>query len=359
VGRLFLDTITEGILTLFLLVVRFVAWTIQWSVALVVFLLVMAGAGYYVYTYALDGGHHVVVPQVSDLPITDASFLVAERGLELATPPQRVPHATVPKYHVISQRPESGKVVRSGRKVYVTVSMGADFLNAPELVNRSLEEARNAIELAGFRIGSVARIAHSSARDTVISQDPPPGRSIPSQGSISLLVSQGTASQGFLMPDIRGKDVQEVIRIMEPYDVILVPNEVTIPGAREDEVLDQQPPADTLIYAGDTITYDVKASGAVELPDTRHSGRVSHVMPYDWYDKSVRVEVVDRRGNRQVVFTKEPAFDDAARAQFVAGTTITVPVNYIGDTTIEFYVNGQMIQSYLLKDGEPPRPRSG
>jgi len=337
---------------------RFVGWSIQWSVALVVFLLVMAGAGYYVYTYALDGGRHVVVPQINDLPITDASFLIAERGLELATPPQRVPHATVPKYHVISQRPEAGQVVRGGRKVYVTVSMGADFFNAPDLLNKSLEEARSAIEQAGFRIGSVARVAHSSVRDTVISQDPPPGRSIPSQGSVSLLVSQGAVSQGFLMPDIRGREVQEVLRIMEPYNVVLIPNEVDIPGAREDQVLDQHPPPDTLIYAGDTISYDVKASGSVELPDTRFAGQVSHLMPYDWYDKHVRVEVIDRRGNRQVVFTKQPTFDDDSRAQFVAGTTITVPVNYIGDTTIEFYVNGQMIESYLLKDGDAPLPRS-
>ncbi len=155
-------------------ILRFAAWSIQWTVATVFFLLVMAGAGYYVFMEALDGGQHVTVPNVVGLPITEASFLLAERGLELGKQEQ-VTHPTVPKYHVIAQRPDAGRVVRTGRKVYPVVSMGTPFLTAPSYVKKALNDARQEITESRFRVGTVARIPHKSPRDTIIAQDPPPG----------------------------------------------------------------------------------------------------------------------------------------------------------------------------------------
>ncbi|HRZ16729.1 MAG TPA: hypothetical protein P5141_04130, partial [Candidatus Hydrogenedentes bacterium] len=59
------------------------AWSIQWSVALVVFLLVMAGSGWFVYTYALGTRQQTSVPPVTGMPITEAAAVLGERGLGL------------------------------------------------------------------------------------------------------------------------------------------------------------------------------------------------------------------------------------------------------------------------------------
>ncbi len=325
--------------------------------ATVFFLLVMAAAGYWVYMEALDGGQHVTVPDIVGLPSTEASHVLAEQGLELGKPTQ-TPDKRVPKYHIIAQRPPSGRVVRTGRKVYPTVSMGSEFLNAPDLLRKSLEDARREVTQTRFRVGSVARIPHKTPRDTVIAQDPAPGRKIPNQGSISLLVSGGTGESSAFMPDIRGMAVPEVLRILAPYGVTVVPNEVDYPGAREDVVLDQDPSPDTLIYEGQVVVYDVKPSGAVQLPDTRYQVEVLHRFPYDWYARDVRVDVVDRRGNRQNALSKGPRFDEASRAKYVAGSTIRIPVTYIGEASVEIHVDEECVETYLLSQGADPVKKS-
>jgi serine/threonine-protein kinase len=353
VGRVLLDTVSESILSLTFFCIKFVAWFIQWSVATVFFLLVMAGAGYYVFMEALDGGRYVTVPKITDLPITEASLLLAEQGLELGSQTQ-VPHATIPKYHVIAQRPDAGRVVRTGRKVYPIVSMGLSFMKAPSLLKKSLDEAREELAQSRFRVGSVARIPHASPRDTIISQDPPPGRDIPNQGDIHLLVSAGTEKQSAFMPDIRGMNVQDALKLLMPYNVKLIPNKVDIPDAREDVVLNQDPVPDALIYPGQLVTYDVKPSGTVDIPDARYEAEIRYTVDYDWADRDVRVDLVDRRGARRTVWKKTPLYDALSKSRYVAGTVLRIPVTYVSEATVEICINGAIEASYRLKDGSDP-----
>lgn len=352
-GRILLDAFSETILSFVFFLLGFAAWCIQWAVALIVFALVMAGAGYYVYTFALEGGSHVRVPNVVDMPITEAAYLLTERGLELGRQAQ-APHPTTPKYYVMAQRPPAGRVARAGRRVNVTVSMGQDYLRAPDLGGMTLVEAQREITAARFRVGSLARIPENLPRDTIIAQDPPPGGELPDQGEIHLLLSAGSDRPSALMPDLRGLPVAEVPGVLEAFDVAVVANEVDIPGAAEDIVLAQNPAPDTLIYQNQTISYDYKPSIAGDAPSMRYEATVRHQMFYDWFGREVRVDVVDRMGNRQTVWSKAPEFDDAAQTTYVAGTAIRVPVTYVLEATVEVYIDGLLEAAYRLKDGNPP-----
>ncbi|MCF6287424.1 MAG: PASTA domain-containing protein [Candidatus Hydrogenedentes bacterium] len=354
-GRILLDTVSETILNFVFFILKFVSWGIQWVAALAVFLVVMAAAGYYVYVKTLDGGEPVQVPNIVGLPVQEAMTRLAERGLEMGRQ-QQVPHETTPEYHIISQRPASGRVVRTGRKVYPTVSMGPDFLTAPSLVKRSLKAAQAELANSRFKIGSVSRIPHTSPRNTVIAQDPPPGHSIAIQGSVHLLVSEGDTQYNDYMPDLLGKSVRDIERILAPYHVTLIPEVVReLVNAREDVVLEQDPLPTTMIFEGQIVTYKVKPSGRITLPDTRLTGAVRHVMNYSWYDRDVRIEQIDQLGNRTVIGSYPPALDEKSKAARVSGSTLAIPVTYIGACTVEIYVNGNRIAAYQLTDGNAPR----
>ena len=328
------------------------SWLIQWSVATAFFVLVMAGAGYWVYAEALSGGQLVQVPDITDTPITEAAFLLAEQGLEMGKQTQ-VSHPTAAIYQVIAQRPEAGRVVRAGRKVYPTVSMGADFQTTPDLRRLHLEEARKTLQSSRFELASVARIPSDMPRDTVLAQDPSPGRNIPSGGSVNLLVSAGRGEQTNFMPDIRGMKVEEMERTMASYGVQLVRNEMDLPDAQEGVVLDQEPAPDSLIYAGQSVTYFVKAT-AKEEEQKNYETEVRHVMPYDWFDRQVRVDMVDQAGARSTLWSKAPLFDNDARATYVKGAAIRLTVPYVNECMVEVYVDGQVAKSYYLKNGRPP-----
>ena len=313
----------------------------------------MLGAGYYTYTFALKGGGHVAVPNIVDRPITEAALLLTERSLELGRQVQ-APHPSIPKYYVIAQRPAAGRIAREGRRVNVVVSRGQDFLRAPDLAGKMLDDARREILASRFRVGSIARIPEDLPRDLVISQDPPAGGELPDQGEIHLLVSAGSDRPSALMPDLRGIPITDIEDALEGFEVMLVPNEVDIPGAAPDVVLGQNPAPDTLIYQNHIVTYDYVPSASSIAPSMRYEATVRHQMFYDWFGREVRVDVVDRMGNRQTVWSKMPEFDAASQQTYVTGTAIRVPVIYIAEATVEVYIDGILEASYLLKDGNPP-----
>ncbi len=352
-GRVLLDAISEAILTVFYFVVRFFAWIIQWSIAMVIFVLVMAGAGYYVFNYALSTGTPVTVPDIIDIPINEASLILAERGLDMGKQ-ARVPHSTIPKDHVIAQRPEAGRVVREGRKVYPTVSLGADVLTAPNLVKLRLDEAKRTITESRFRLLSVARVPNDAPRDTVLAQDPSPGQGIENQGNISLLVSGGSETSTNFMPDVRGMNVQDMLRVLAPLRLTLVPREVEIEGAKPDTVLNQDPAPDTLVYPGQVVTYEIVATKGEPLPSNASLTTFRHTMPYDWYDKEVRVEKVNPDGTRSVLNRYAVGVTDLDRSSRVAGSRLKITVDYVGEATVEIIVDGRVVDSYLVKEGQDP-----
>lgn len=314
----------------------------------------MAASAYYVYTVTLEAGEPVQVPNIVNLPLEEAINRLAEQGLETGRQ-EPVKHDTLPKGYIVSQRPAPGRVVRTGRKVYITFSVGKNYQTAEDLTNRYLENASELLETSTVRLGTVSRVPDSKPRNLVLAQDPPPGAEIEKDGLIHLLVSDGDGQYRNYMPDLRGKAVDEIAAIMAPYNVTLVAEEVDMAGAREDVVLDQNPQPDTLIFDGQTVTYKVKSSVAEpELPAVVYSTSVRHEMRYDWYNRNVRIEQVDANGNRKVLETLPAATDDVSKTTRVVGSAITIPIQYAGSCKVDIYVDDVVVASYAVKDGEAP-----
>jgi serine/threonine-protein kinase len=326
---------------------RFVAWSIKWTVATAFFLLIMAASGYFVFLQVNKGGRYVSVPQVTDLPVTQAALLIANAGLELGEQ-ENIPHSVVPKFHVIAQRPAAGRIVRTGRKVYLTVSMGEDYLQVPDLRKRLRSDAEKLLRNAGFELGTVARVQSELRWDTVLAQDPPPGQSAAAGAQVHLLLSAGTEKGSMLMPDLRNKHVTDMVRIMAPYNVILVPNIVDYSEAPVDVVLNQNPPPDTWIQAGQIVTYDVKPSGSLRLPDTRDHTEVRHTLNRDVWSYEIQITLVDKFGVRQEISTGLPP-----DTRIPAGSTLRIPVAFVGSATVELYVQGELEAQYPVQRQEP------
>lgn len=335
--------------------ILFLWWLMRWSAATVFFLAVMAGSGYYVFNEALRGGAHVEVPDVSGRPITEASFLLASKGLELGEQ-KMLPDNRVPKYYVISQRPNAGKVVRTGRRVFLTVSAGTAALTPPNLVGKTLEKAEEELRKSSFGLGTVARLPHVSARDTILAQDPAPERMTPDGTRINLLVSDGFATRAFIMPDLVGKKVDEVLGILAPLNVKPVPNAVAMPDQPVDVVLDQMPPAGTILQEGDRVVYSVNPSGEVTMPDAqRWTQEIAYVVPNSWFEREVRIDTVDRNGVRTTLFPMEQHYVDGAPPRFTSGYTIVIPpVSFIDKVSVEIYLDGQLAQSYTYEGDREP-----
>ena len=310
---------------------RFFWWSFRWTVASLLMIAVMAGAGYYVFDHALIGGDPVTVPNLVGSDAYDAYRLLYERGLEVK---QTQMPSDLPKNQVIAQRPAAEKVVRSGRKVFLTVSAGEKYLKAPDLQRKTLTEALEIIQQGGFREGTRARMTHAAARDTVLGQDPSPSQFISAGSEISLLVSDGPAARAQLMPNLVGMPLKEAEAKLSQMGVSATAVKVSDPDATKDTVLAQKPEPGSLVQPGDIVTYDVRLSGAdVQAGTSKRKVVVRYKdVPLDWLKRGFQVDVIPANGKRQtapVVLPEEHA----------AFNEVNQTINNVPDKmTVEFYV---------------------
>lgn len=312
----------------------------------------MAFAGYYVLNYALAGGAYVRVPNIVHRHVTDASYVLAEAGLEMGKL-EEMPDERVPRGHVIAQRPGAGKVVRTGRKVVPIVSSGTESMTAPNFLRRSLSEARDEIQRLAFTTGTVARIPHSTPRDTIVAQDPPPTAPIRPGEPIHLLVSESRSALTFMMPDLVGKLIADVLRELSPMNVMPVPRRVES-AEEKDVVLDQEPAAGTLLHEGDKVFYSVCPTGKVELPDAGRQVRVTYTIPVSAAPRELRVDTIDRNQSRQTVYPRDVDHVFGEPPKLVSGQSITIPIWFFDELTVEVFLDGAKVQSYHYKGNAEP-----
>jgi beta-lactam-binding protein with PASTA domain len=352
IGRVLLDALAETLLNVIVFFFRFVGWSVRWTFAVVFFLAVMVAAGIYVFNQAVVGGDYVEVPNIVNLPITEASYRLAQVGLDIGRQ-REMPSDQVPAYHVIAQHPEAGRLVRQGREVAPTVSRGPEFIDAPNLIGKAVEDVENVFG-QGFRRGTTARIPHPSPRNQVIAQDPGPGMSLSHNGEIHLLVSDGPSLTTFAMPDLLGKSLEDVLLALGEFHSNAVANRVDRPEADYDVVLAQHPAPGTILHPGDPISYDIRSSGLVALPNTLRKVEVVYTVPASWFDREVRIDVIDGNNQRQTVLPSQADYESGVRPKFQPGSTIRLPLSFPDQLQVEIYVDGVKARTiYYAGDADP------
>jgi beta-lactam-binding protein with PASTA domain len=313
----------------------------------------MAAAGFYVFNRAVQGGESVEVPSITGLPLAKASNVLAEAGL-VTGEQAHVVNDRYPPYTVLLQRPESGRVVREGRKVDLTVSAAQQYESTPRLVGNTLEAALTQIGGTRFVAGSIARIPDDAARDTVLGQDPLPGANLAPGDEVHLLVSEGPKVSSLFMPNLVGKSLNETRNILSAMNVRAVPFKTDRPGAAYDVVLSQNPDPGTVLREGQSVTYEVRLAGETILPNARRRVEIVYEVPRVASNPQIRVDVIGDDGNRATVYPQSAHYIDGAPPRLLAGTRMTIPVTYQRQATIEFYADSKLHKSYeYVGDSEP------
>jgi serine/threonine-protein kinase len=175
-----------------------------WPWLLAVLLLVLAGiAGWYAYTkiqHELNANRPVSVPYVEGLTRGNAVAKIRHDHLRPITKPEADP--TVPKGHVISQDPSGGTRIDRHNPVTLLISTGKPRVKVPSVVGKTSAEAISILTQNGLSPGT-AHIYSDQPSDTVVAQDPPPGRSVLKGSTVHINISKGL--QQLSVPDERGQ----------------------------------------------------------------------------------------------------------------------------------------------------------
>lgn len=164
-----------------------------------------------------------------------------------------------PEGIVITQVPEAGTMIKSGRSVKIVVSAGLRVAEIPDVFGLPLAQANITLQKSGFTSGDIYWVrVDSLAKNTAIETIPSKGTLLPLGSKVSIAVNQGNETGVVTMPSLLGLPLERARERLE--DLGLVLGEVK--RKKEDRylpntVLEQQPERNEQVMRGETVKLTV------------------------------------------------------------------------------------------------------
>lgn len=206
-------------------------------------------------------GRECTVPTVVGMSLEDARDFLKMSKLKIEVISEEV-NAQRPVGTVLIQNPETGKIVKKGRKVKVIISKGGENVEIPDLAGISLRQAGLTLSQKGLEVGDINWVISDSLPENVIvSTIPLAGSIVPERMSVNLLVSQGKLYDVVMMPKLIGKNLEQAQRIadslkLEIEKIKYLYREDLLPGT----VIYQTPQSGTKLRAWSSITLEVSST---------------------------------------------------------------------------------------------------
>ncbi|MFF3832419.1 Stk1 family PASTA domain-containing Ser/Thr kinase [Streptomyces sp. NPDC002458] len=172
-------------------------------------ILVLIGAiliGRYIFSSSDSGSGKVDVPNMVGSTVEEAQRLAenAEVTLKVGS---KEPCETQEKDKICSQTPGSDAQMETGETVTVVVSTGAPKVEVPDVLEKSADSARKALEDKGFTV-NVKTAESDKTPDTVISQNPQGGSKAEKDTEVTITVAKKTTEP---MPDVRTRSYDAAV----------------------------------------------------------------------------------------------------------------------------------------------------
>ncbi len=144
-----------------------------------------------VYLFISGGVRTITVPQLKGKSILDAKFALERLGLKLGRV-ERTP-SSQPEDMIFDQQYADGTLLKQGEYVSVTVSAGrgSGSIIVPDLIGKSLTEARKILADSSLTIGKINyQPSATLLPNTILDQYPSGGNSLNSGDAVDLFVTK-------------------------------------------------------------------------------------------------------------------------------------------------------------------------
>jgi beta-lactam-binding protein with PASTA domain len=129
-------------------------------------------------------------------------------GLEIVRRDEQY-DANLPKDHVIAQFPEPNTVVKPGRQVMLSVSLGFQRVIVPDLIGNAIREVDVALLNAQLNAGNKAYVfSNNIPADRVVGQSPMPSEEYGINRNVDLLISLGTKPEIVPLPNLSNMSLE-------------------------------------------------------------------------------------------------------------------------------------------------------
>jgi serine/threonine-protein kinase len=210
--------------------------------------LALAAAAWGGWTYLIP--HNVDVPRVLGLPVADATARLAGADLEVSVGAGRY-SLQVPAARILQVQPPPGTVVRTGTKVTLTPSLGPRPVPVPDLVGKTVPEARDLVREAHLGLGKrKPRFSDRFPEGRIIHQSEPASGRAPQGSEIDVVVSKGPTPEP--VPKVVGRSEDQARRMLTPW--VVIKRGKYSDGVPRGRVIAQDPEPRTKLQPGDAVT---------------------------------------------------------------------------------------------------------
>lgn len=164
---------------------------------------------------------------------------------------------------IISQDPGENMTVKAGSEVKVVVSTGMETVPMPNLVNKSIAEAREA--LSGYEIDEIRRTDSTIAAGKVISTTPKAGEDLNAGDTVTIYVSLGSADLPATVPNLEG------------LTEVTARNKLTVAGLSLGEVKEVQSDKEKGTVVRQSIAYGKRVTKGTKVDIEVSSGKSTSV----------------------------------------------------------------------------------
>lgn len=232
----------------------------------VVFLVVAGTSAYLTLTFIIKSEDTVIVPDLVGKDVVSALERLTD--LQLNTKINGSEYSQqFPKNHVTYQEPDPGSEIKKDRDIRIIISKGPKNILMPNLISLSERQARMIMEENGISQGHLTHTYFKAVeKDNIIVQVPSAGTMITRGASVDLLVSMGSRSVAYKMPEIAGLPLDKAVLTIEKANL-------TVGEIRS--YFDKLKPRNIVIRQEPLAGYRIHENSPVSLVINRHPGKTA------------------------------------------------------------------------------------
>ncbi len=296
-----------------------------------VFLLSAGVFGFLTLNVAIKRGEKVTVPNLVNRSVVEALDMLSEKGLELRKTGARN-SAVIPRDYILSQDPIPGTVVKDGTPVSVVISLGSKVTAVPNLVGRSLREARIELSRAALQTGRLAKVHYAGAADVILAQSPLPNEEVVRETPVDLLVGLGPRPLEYRLPNLIGHPLEKANRLLDVMGLPIGDVTTKLDFAHpHGTILDQDPRPGSRVVQGSSVSLVMSTMRSEGEQEARKYGFLIFQVPYGFWSKSIRIDVSDPDGVRTIYNEVD-----------VPGAPIRMLFGYTSQCTVNIYLDGKL-----------------
>lgn len=200
----------------------------------------------------------VYVPDITGKTIDQARAELRKRDLGLTIAGNQFSDE-LEKGRIITQDPAPGSRLKVNRSILVIVSSGRESVSVPLFVGKSLEQAVATMRQLGLTRGPLSQI-HTPRYPAgkIIAQNPPAETVVERNSPVGFLVSQGEDETKYIMPDLIGRKVDQVVLRLQLLGFKVEDiRYVYYPGLEKGIIIRQNPPGGYPIQKRNPISLEV------------------------------------------------------------------------------------------------------